>query len=143
MSDIDWLDTPLESFISILEEQENGKYRDRQSPFGEGRAQSLLMSLAATVEDAYAQLIAFEDSEGERFEEKGEVPVIRDGRRVYEPLDKLTLRDLPVILDTLVVLEEEHKEREREEAERVHAERKKRDRVRAKERRKLKKLGEW
>jgi hypothetical protein len=81
--------------------------------------------------------------EYEGFEKRGEVPLIRNGRRTHETLDRLTLRDLPAILDTLVVLEEEHQRREHEEAERKTAERKKRESLRAKERRKLKKLGEW
>ena len=79
----------------------------------------------------------------ERYEREGEVPVIRNGVRGYEALDGLTLADLPAVLDALVVLEEEDRERERAEKERRDAERKRRERVRAKERRKLKALGEW
>ena len=47
------------------------------------------------------------------------------------------------MLDTFVVLEEEREKEKLEEAERKRAERNELERVRAKERRKLKKLGEW
>jgi hypothetical protein len=47
------------------------------------------------------------------------------------------------VLDTFVVLEEEREKEKLEEAERKRAERNELERVRAKERRKLKKLGEW
>ena len=47
------------------------------------------------------------------------------------------------MLDTLVVLEAEAEERLRAESERKAAERKEGDRIRAKERSRLKKLGEW
>jgi hypothetical protein len=69
--------------------------------------------------------------------------VIRDGQRGYEPLETLMLKDLPVVLETLVVLEEERKQREGEKAERMAEERKARRRVRDRERRQRKKLGEW
>ncbi len=100
-----------------------------------------MVRLFSEVDDAYARFVGLEECE--RFETKGEVPVIRDGRRGYEALDSLTLKDLPAILDTLVVLEAEHEQGKREESERKAAERRERERVRAKERRKLKKLGEW
>ena len=62
---------------------------------------------------------------------------------MYEPLDSFTLIDLPAVLDTLVALEEEQKQREQAEKERKDKERKRVNRVRARERRKLKALGEW
>ena len=43
----------------------------------------------------------------DRLEKTGEVPIIRDTQRGYELLDELTLRDLPAVLDTFEVLEEE------------------------------------
>jgi hypothetical protein len=138
---IDWLNTPLHDFLSKLEKQEDGANVYRADPLGEGEAHSLMVWLMTGVEDAYFRLLSEEDFE--RGEVRGEVPLMRDGRRTYEELNHLTLADLPAILDTLVVLEEEYKQREREESERLAAERKERDRVRAKERRKLKKLGEW
>ncbi len=139
---IDWLDTPLREFSSKLEKQEDGTYIDRRYPHGEGEAQLLMARLLYKVDDAYEKFLGPE--EGKRFETKGEVPVIRnDYRRGYEPLDSLRLRDLPAILDTLVVLEAEYEQGKREESERKAAERRARERVRAKERRKLKKLGEW
>ncbi len=49
-------------------------------------------------------------------ERAGEVPVIRDGERAYEPLAALTLADLPAVLDALAVLQDEYDRREREEA---------------------------
>ena len=96
--------------------------------------------MSADVEQAYSRLVPEDD--WEQFETEGEVPLIREGRRTYKALARLTLRDLPAILDSLVVLEEDHRRRESEEAERKAAERRRRERIRAKERRKLKKLGE-
>jgi hypothetical protein len=93
----------------------------------------------------YAALVPEQDKD--RFETKGEVPLLGEDRKVYVRLEDLTLRDLPAILHTIVVLEEDYwndyLRRESEAAERKAAERKKRERVRAKERRKRKKLGEW
>ncbi len=138
---IDWLDTPLNEFSSRLEKQEDGTNVHRLHPHGEGEAQSVMVRLLSRVEDAYGKFLGPE--EGKRFETKGDVPVIRNGYRGYEPFDNLRLRDLPAILDTLVVLEAEYEQGKREESERKAAERRARERVRAKERRKLKKLGEW
>jgi hypothetical protein len=141
LSGIDWTDTPLENFFGVDERQKDGTIRRLDYPFGDGEAQRVMVEVFWAVQSAYEMLIAPEDDE--KYEILGKVPVIRDGQRGYEPLEILTLQDLPVILDTLMVLEEEHKQREREESERLAAERKERERVRAKERRKLKKLGEW
>jgi len=104
-------------------------------PFGEGKAQDIVMGLYANVEAAYEEV--------ERLEATGEVVVIRDGKRGHERLEALTLRDLPAVLETLVILEAEHEERKRARSVAFCSERKERERVRAKERRKLKKLGEW
>ena len=93
------------------------------------------------LEDIYVRLVLEEDVE--RFEQAREVLIIRDGQRVYEPLDYFTLTDLPAVLDTLLALEGEQKQREQAEKEREDKERRRVDRVRAKERRKLKALGEW
>ena len=141
MNEIDWMDIPLENFSWAIRTEVDGTTFQEKYPFGDGEAQRLLVSLSARVEKAYFRLLSEED--WERAETKGEVPLIREGRRTHIALDRLTLRDLPVILDTLVALEEDHRRREREEAERKAAERKTRERVRARERRKLKKLGEW
>jgi hypothetical protein len=141
LSEIDWMETPLEDFFGVDERQADGSYIRRSYPFGDGVAQSVMVRLSYEVWRAYSELIGPEDDD--RFETLGRVPVIRDGQRGYEPLEILMLKDLPAILDTLMVLEEEYRQREREESERKVAERKERDRVRAKERRKLKKLGEW
>jgi hypothetical protein len=141
VGNIDWMGTPLEDFWAVDERQKDGTYIHRPYPFGDGEAQGIMMEIFRAVQNAYESLIPPEDDE--RYEVLGKVPVIRDGQRGYEPLETLMLKDLPVILDTLVVLEGEHQQREREESERLAAERKERDRVRAKERRKLKMLGEW
>jgi hypothetical protein len=141
LSGIDCLDTPLEDFSSTLERREDGTYAAREWPYGDGEAQRFMAGLSAGAENTYARLLSEEDLD--RFAPVGRVPLIRDGRRGYEPLETLMLKDLPVILDTFVVLEEEYKRREREESERKSAERKERERIRAKERRRLKKLGEW
>jgi hypothetical protein len=62
--------------------------------------------VARLVRGAYARRLSGQP-DGERYERAGEVPVIRDGRRVYEDLDVLALRDMPAILDALKILEEE------------------------------------
>jgi hypothetical protein len=100
-----------------------------------------MAGLADQVGELYDGLLSEEGNS--RWESTGEVPIIRDGQTTYRDLDTLTLRDLPAVLDTLVVLEVKVEERWREEEERRAAERKERNRIRAKERRRLKKLGEW
>ncbi len=139
---IDWLNTPLEDFRLKHVFGEDGlstgeMYREH----GDGVSQDLLWDLISDLEETYARLIPEEDVE--RFEQAGEVLIIRDGQRVYEPLDSFTLTDLPAVLDALVTLEEEQKQRKQAEKERKDKERKRVKRVRAKERRKLKALGEW
>jgi hypothetical protein len=127
--------------LSVDERQPDGTLKARNYPYGDGTAQILMVRLVAKVEDAYFELLSEEDSE--RLGETAEVPVIREGVRHYEDIRALTLRDLPAVLDTFVVLEQEREREKLEEAERKAAERKERERVRAKERRKLMKLGEW
>ena len=136
MGGIDWTNTPLEEFVLVNEEQEDGTDRPIMHPHGDGVAQCIMMSIKHRVVDAYEGLLSLED--GERFEAAGEVPVIRDGHKGYEPFDSLTLADLPAVLDTLAAMEEE--------AARLDAERKRRRRnALAREKYKLKKLdlGEW
>jgi hypothetical protein len=136
------MDTPLDEFYSRHVLGEDGKSTGQMVfPHGDGKAHAVLRSLQSEVECTYEELIATGDYD--RLEKTGEVPVIRNGQRGYELLNELTLRDLPAVLDTFVVLEEELEKEKPEEAERKRAERKERERVRAKERRKLKKLGEW
>jgi hypothetical protein len=135
MGGIDWTNIPLEDFHHVDEEREDGKgLRTVVHPHGEGVAQRLVMSISNDVLHAYEGLLSLED--GECFEAAGEVPVIRDGSKGYEPLDSLTLADLPAVLDTLASMEEE--------AARLDAERKRRNAL-AREKYKLKKLdlGEW
>jgi hypothetical protein len=134
LSGIDWLDTPLDDFLPRPEKQEDGSADARRFPLGKGVAQDLVVGLWSNLQDAYVKLLSEEDYT--RTETSGEVPIIRAGQRTYESLDRLTLRDLPTILDTLVVLEEEQKEY-------IAAERKARGMSRDRERRKRKKLGEW
>jgi hypothetical protein len=141
VSEIDWMSTPLESFLAAIPKRADGTTVHENFPLGDGQAQRLLVGLLDNIGDAYYELLPEEEYEG--FEKKGEMPLIRNGRRTHEALDRLTLRDLPSVLDTLVILEEEDRRRQREDAECKAAERKERERVRAKERRKLKKQGEW
>ena len=150
---IDWTSTPLEEFSYRSEKQEDGTYKLVTYPHGDGSAQGIMVSLVTAIEEAYERLISYDTDEygnlvegypdALRYQCTGEVPVIRDGHRRYESFDSLTLSDVPALLDTLVVLEEEKNQRDREEAERKAAAQKERRRIRAKERRKLKKLGEW
>jgi hypothetical protein len=141
LSGLDWSEIPLEDFVSTMERQQDGSFNSIAYPHGDGEAQRLMMGLAGSIDGIYERLIS--DADLDRLEATGRVPAIRDGQRGYEALDTLMLKDLPAILDTFVVLEEEKKAREAEESERKAAQRKERERVRAKERRKLKKLGEW
>jgi hypothetical protein len=142
VSGIDWMNTPLEEFNVQHEMDEDGKTTGRMVfPHGEGEAQGLMGGLIDDVGGTYAGLLSEEDFG--RFEETGEVPVMRQGARHYESIAALTLRDLPAVLDALTALEDERGQEAAEERERKATERKERERVRAKERRKLKKLGEW
>ena len=139
MGGIDWTYIPLRDFFDVDEEQEDGTVRTITYPHGEGVAQRLMVGIHNGVGDAYSDLLSREDRE--RFETAGEVPVMRDGCKGYEPFDSLTLADLPTILDTLAAIDEEVKGLEAEEAARLDAERKRRRNAQARERRKLKKLG--
>jgi hypothetical protein len=142
VSGIDWMDTPLKEFYPRDEIGEDGKTTGQfVFPHGDGKAHDVLRSLQSDVDRTYEELIALGDCDW--LEETGEVPVIRNGQRGYELFDELTLRDLPAVLDTFVVLEEEREKERLEEDERKLAERNERKRVLAKERRTLKKLGEW
>jgi hypothetical protein len=142
MSGINWMDTPLKEFYPQAVFSEDGRTTVQlEFPHGHGKAHDVLRSLQSQVERTYEEFIALGDYDW--LEETGEVPVIRNGRRGYKLLDELTLRDLPAVLDTFMVLEEELEKEKLEETERKRAERKERERIRAKERRKLKKLGEW
>ena len=142
MSGIDWMDTPLKEFYPRHEIGEDGRITGQiVFPHEDGTAHAVLRSLQSKVERTYEELIALGDYDW--LEKTGEVPVIRDTQRGYELLDDLTLRDLPAVLNTFVVLEKDREKEKLEETERKRAERKERERVRAKERRKLKKLGEW
>jgi hypothetical protein len=81
---------------------------------GEGAASTIVSTIISLLDrhirDAYYALISEEDRE--RFEREGEVLVIRGGHKGYEPVDGLILDDLPAILDTLMLLEEEANQRQ-------------------------------
>ena len=138
---MDWTKIPLVDFFEAFANREERPGLLTAYPHGDGVPQRLMVRIQVDVEDAYENLLSYED--GERFRTTDEVPVIRDGRRGYEPFDSLTLADLPAILDTLAVMDEEAKAMGAEEAARLDAERKRRRNARTRERRKLKKLGEW
>ena len=116
MNEIDWMDIPLQNPIPAIRTRADGTTFHELHPFSDGEAQRLLAGLSAHVDDAYRQLLP--EEEWTRFETKGEVPLIHEGRRTHKALAHLTLRDLPTILGSLVVLEEDHRRREREETER-------------------------
>ena len=106
MSGIDWMDTPLTEFYPRDEIGEGAKTTGQiVFPHGDGKAHEVLRSLQSHVERTYEQHIALGDYDW--LEKTGEVPVIRDTQRGYELLDELTLSDLPAVLDTFEVLEEE------------------------------------
>jgi hypothetical protein len=149
---LDWTGTPLHEFAFRTIFVENRSVRTEHYPHGDGEAQRIMYHLWYSIDDAYTKFLPYETDKygmtisGDDFmhwERTGEVPIIREGRREKIELESITLADVPAIFDTLKVLEQEHNEREREERERKKAERRTRERVRAKERRKLKKLGEW
>jgi hypothetical protein len=149
---IDWSGTPLREFSLRWERQENGLLNANDYPYGKGAAQEIMIGLWADVESTYEKLIPYElDEAGDvvtgddvlHWERTGEVPIIRKGYREYVPLDSITLSDLPAILETFVVLDQELEQHKSAIAERKKAEARYRERVRSKERRKLKKLGEW
>jgi hypothetical protein len=103
VSEIDWMDTPLEEFYSQPEFGEDARTTGQMVfPHGDGTAHAVLRSLQSAVESTYGELIATRDFD--RLEKTGEVPVIRNGQRGYELFDALTLRDLPAVLDTFMVL---------------------------------------
>jgi hypothetical protein len=142
VSGIDWMDTPPKEFYPRHEIGEDGRTTGQiVFPHRDGKAHDVLRSLQSEVDRTHEELIATGDFD--RLEKSGEVPVIRNGQRGYELFDDLMLRDMPAVLDTFVVLDEEREKEKLKEAERKGAERKERERVRAKERGKLKKLGEW
>ncbi len=149
---IDWSGTPLGEFATRLEPQGNGLFSANDYPYGKGAAQQIMIGLWAQVENTYEKLIPYElDEAGDivagddalHWERTGEVPIIRKGYREYVPLDSITLSDLSAIMETFAVLEQELEQHKSALAERKKAERRNRERVRSKERRKLKKLGEW
>ena len=140
----DWAGIPLEEFGPQHEVGKDGKTTGRMVlPHGDGEAQSLLSSLAALVSDAYEVLLS--EEEGVFYEREGKVPVLRGEKRCreYEDIDALTLQDLPAVLNTLVVLEEESRIRSAEEAVCLEERRRARRRQLDRERRQRKKLGEW
>jgi hypothetical protein len=137
-----WTGVPLEEFGLQHEVGEDGRTTGRMVfRHGDGEAQRCLARLAGLVREAYEALLS--EEEGELYEREGKVPVLRAGRRSYETIDTITLGDLPAVLDTLQVLEEESKARSAEEAARLADKRKARRRRLDRERRKRKKLGEW
>ena len=108
---IDWANTPLEDFSGVYEYKPDGSIASYQRrPFGKGKAQRIMIKVQRHIEDAYEELMGEEDFE--RLEQHGEVPLIRDGTEGYVKLRALTLRDLPAVLDTLVVLEARRDERD-------------------------------
>ena len=138
MNEINWLDIPLKEFGTKI--GEDG--RMLEDPHGEGEAQRFMWRLSNRLADTYFDVFLYEE-DAARLEKRGEVPIIRDGQTTYRDFRDLALKDLPAVLDTLVVLDKEAELERIAYAERKAAERKERNRIRAKERRKLKKLGEW
>lgn len=126
MSAIDWQEIPLEDFSSKRVEHGDGTYTHMEHPYGDGVAQRIVTRLSIAIDDAYEDLMRHDAD-----------------LRELETFKEITLRDLPVVLDALAKMEEENKQQEQEEAERKAAQRKEVERIRAKERRNLKKLGEW
>lgn len=72
--------------------QDDGTYQHVLRPYGEGVDKEILISLYVDIEDAYSDLLS--GGEIDRLEREGKVPVIRDGKKVYESLTDISLRDL-------------------------------------------------
>jgi hypothetical protein len=58
MHEIDWMDIPLENFISAIRTRADGTKFQELYPFGDGEAQRLVVSLSADVEEAYSRLLS-------------------------------------------------------------------------------------
>jgi hypothetical protein len=142
VKEVDWACAPLAEFYFRTEFGENRLSTGRTLlEHGDGEAQRFLRNVWWLIADVYDKLLPEDEETTTRFE-RGEVPAIRSGKRYYERLDSFTLSDLPVILDTFVVLEAELKERERALAEAETEASKIRDRSLAREQYKHEKLGE-
>jgi hypothetical protein len=126
VGEIDWLGTPIESLLSVTHKLADGTAINEMYDHEYTLAQLTIAKLYEDMVWHYGTLVPEEDKD--RFETKGEVPLLGEDRKVYVLLEDLTLRDLPAILYTIVVLEEDHWRREREEAEREAAARKARER---------------
>ena len=73
MGGIDWTNIPLEEFLWVDEEREDGKGRRTiWHPHGDGVGQLIMTSIRDHVEDAYGDVLSDED--GERYETAGENP---------------------------------------------------------------------
>jgi hypothetical protein len=85
LSGIDWMNTPLAEFRLQHEFGKDGRTTGRMVlPHGVGKAQDVLRGLQYVVEETYIGLLSPEDLN--RLEEQGEVPVIREDGRRYEPM---------------------------------------------------------
>jgi|SRR5215203_3837767 len=151
---LDWLNIPLEDFGLQHEFGPDGYTTGVLfRPHGAGRAQEILKNISIEVRCAYEELVPYDtDKYGNlldgypdalHWERTGEVPVIRGEEWRYKRLSDLTLSDIPDVLNTLVVLENEERQRKQVEAEIKAEERKNRKRILAKERRQRQKLGEF
>jgi hypothetical protein len=143
MSNIDWLNTPLNRFHGEYTWGPEGRTTGWiEHPLGEGAAQAVMENIALDIRSYYEDLLDPEIPEDSDMWDLWEI-VRRDGTKERVDHRKLTLADLPDVLNTLALMQEKFDQRKREEMEHKQEERKERERVRAKERRKLKKLGEW
>ena len=142
VKEVHWACAPLAEFYLRTEFGADRLSTDRTLlEHGDGEAQRFLRNVWWIIADVYDKLLPEDEETTTRFE-RGEVPAIRSGKRYYERLDSFALSDLPVILDTFVVLEAELKERERALAEAETEASKIRDRSLAREQYNHEKLGE-
>ena len=129
---MDWMNIPLNEFHGVGNPT-TGRW---DHPHGQNVSTEIMRSIDAEIARAFGRYLPDDDETIDRYEIDGLVPVLRGGQWQDEDVDSFTLADLPDILDTLIVLEEEQQKLKKEE-------RRKRNNARARERRKLVKLGEW
>jgi len=129
---MDWMNIPMDEFHGVM----NPTTGRCEHLHGQNVSTEIMRTLEVEIGGAFEKYMPDDDETFEKYEMQGLVPVLRDGQWQDEERFSLTLADLPVILDTLIVLEEEQQKLKKEE-------RRKRSNARARERRKLIKLGEW
>jgi len=106
-------------------------------------AQKALFGFLNDLVNRYEKLLPYDPETTERWETTALMKIERDGKAETLYAYDVTLEDVPDVLRTLDVMEAAARMREAEEKRHKDEECKERNRIRAKERRQRKKLGEW